>query len=560
MDEPRPRRTRALSRIRTIAHRLRTSPRIVDTVLYVCLLGVLVANAKSLAARPWEYVTAPVLIVGAVTLSRIRPAWSLALAALSGTSYLVSAGGSPEWPIALMIVIGYLAGRRSADHRGALVGLSGALTVGLLIALLTGTPSRWLSMALTVLGAAAVPWLAGRYRRLRADLAYAGWERAHQLHREQRIRTAEARTRERARIAREMHDSLGHELSLIALRAGAFELDDGLDERQRRAAGELRATAVAATEHLQEITTMLREGDGVAGDAAVPTVADLVARARDLGVPISLDETGETTGPVGGATPIASDPRGSGLTPMAAHALHRVVQEAVTNATRHAVGLPVSVRLHRTADEVTVTVTNPLPATSARVPGPHSGQGLLGLHERLRLAGGTVSSGPRDGVFEISARLPIGARPVPAHRIAPEPTDDPPEQAVPTAGPLPGLPQAERRMRRRLLAAAGLPAAAFGALGAVLLGYHLLTVVNTALDPADFDRLEVGQHRDEFTGSLPRRSISSAPPVLSEPPTPADARCEYYLTNRNPLVISSDMFRLCYTGDILVTKDRLTRS
>lgn len=532
-------------------------------MLYVCLLGVLVADAKSLASRPWEYVTAPVLIVGAVTLSRIRPAWSLALAALSGTSYLVGAGGSPEWPIALMIVIGYLAGRRSADHRGALVGLSGALAVGLLIALLTATPSRWLSMALTVLGAAAVPWLAGRYRRLRADLAYAGWERAHQLHREQRIRTAEARTRERTRIAGEMHDSLGHELSLIALRAGAFELDDGLDERQRRAAGELRATAVAATEHLQEITTMLREGDGVTIDAAVPTVADLVARARDLGVPISLRETGETTGPVGGATtPIASDPRGSGLTPMAAHALHRVVQEAVTNATRHAAGLPVSVRLDRTAGEVTVTVTNPLPATSARVAGPHSGQGLLGLHERLRLAGGTVSSGPRDGVFEISARLPIGARPAPARRIAPEPTDDRmlPDQAVPTAGPLPGLPQAERRMRRRLMAAAGLPAAAFGALGVVLLGYHLLTVVNTALDPAGFDRLQVGQHRDEFAGSLPRRSISSAPPVLIEPPAPAGANCEYYLTNRNPLVISSDMFRLCYTGDILVTKDRLTRS
>ncbi|WP_019872663.1 sensor histidine kinase [Salinispora oceanensis] len=559
MDKPRPRRTRAPSRIRTVAHRLRSSPRLVDTVLYVCLLGVLATDAESLASRPWEYATAPVLIVGAVALSRVRPACSLTLAALSGTSYLVNAGGSPEWPIALMIIIGYLAGRRSADHRSALVGLSGTLAVGLLIAPLTGTPSRWLSMALTVLGAAAVPWLAGRYRRLRADLAYAGWERACQLRREQRTRTSEARTRERARIAREMHDSLGHELSLIALRAGAFELDDGLDERQRRAAGELRATAVAATEHLQEITTMLRDGDGVAIDAAV---ADLVARARDLGVPISLSEFDETAGAVGDATfPIASDPRASGLTPMAAHALHRVVQEGVTNATRHAAGLPVSVRLHRTADELTVAVTNPLPATSARVAGPHSGQGLLGLHERLRLAGGTVSAGPRDGVFEISAQLPIGARSAPARRIAPEPTGDGilPDQADPPAGPPLGLPQAERRMRRRLMAAAGLPVAAFGALGAVLLGYHLLTVVNTALSPADFDRLRVGQHRDEFAGSLPRRSISSAPPVLIEPPAPADAHCEYYLTNRNPLVISTDMFRLCYTGDTLVTLDRLTR-
>lgn len=320
-----------------------------------------------------------------------------------------------------------------------------------------------------------------------------------------------------------MHDSLGHELSLIALRAGAFELDDGLDERQRRAASELRATAVAATEHLQEITTMLRDGDGVAIDGAV---ADLVGRARDLGVPISLSEFDETAEAVGDATtPIASDPRASGLTPMAAHALHRVVQEAVTNATRHAAGLPVSVRLHRTADELTVTVTNPLPATSARVAGPQSGQGLLGLHERLRLAGGTVSAGPRDGVFEVSAQLPIGARPAPARRIAPEPTGDGilPDQADPPAGPPLGLPQAERRMRRRLMATAGLPVAAFGALGAVLLGYHLLTVVNTALNPADFDRLRVGQHRDDFAGSLPRRSISSAPPVLIEPPAPADA-------------------------------------
>ncbi|MEU8154488.1 histidine kinase [Micromonospora sp. NPDC048986] len=532
-------------------------------MLHVCLLGVLGADAKSLASRPWEYVTAPFLIVGAVTLSRIRPAWSLTLAALSGTSYLVEADGLPEWPIALMIIIGYLVGRRSVDHRRALVGLTGALAVGLLITLLAGTLSRWLSMALTVLGAAAVPWLVGRYRRLRADLAYAGWERARQLHREQRIRTAQARTRERARIAGEMHDSLGHELSLIALRAGVFELDDGLDERQRRAAAELRATAVAATDHLQEITTMLRDGDEVATDAAVPTVADLVARAGDLGVSISLSETDETTGLVGGATSaIASDPCGFGLTPMAAHALHRVAQEAVTNATRHAAGLPVSIRLHRTAAELTVMVTNPLPATSALVAGPYSGQGLIGLYERLRLAGGTVSAGPKDGVFEISARLPIGARPASTRRSATEAIGDRmfADHAVLTAGPPPGLPEAEWHMRRRLLSAAWLPAAAVGALGAVLLGYHLLTVANTALDPAHFDRLRVGQHRDEFAGSLPRRSISSAPPVLIEPPVPADAHCEYYLTDRNPLVISSDMFRLCFTGDTLVTVDRLTRS
>ncbi|MGH3928880.1 MAG: histidine kinase, partial [Pseudonocardiaceae bacterium] len=92
-----------------------------------------------------------------------------------------------------------------------------------------------------------------------ALLVSAGWERAERMEREQQMIVDQARLRERARIAQDMHDSLGHELSLIALRAGALELDPDLDERHRAAAAELRGSASTATERLGEIIGVLRE-------------------------------------------------------------------------------------------------------------------------------------------------------------------------------------------------------------------------------------------------------------------------------------------------------------
>src|SRR5688500_17952609 len=128
-------------------------------------------------------------------------------------------------------------------------------------------------MAGALVYAGLFPWLVGRYRRQQRALVAAGWEQAEQLEREQRMLAREVRLRERARIAEDMHDSLGHELSLLALRAGALELSADLDERTRAVAGQLRAGAAAATGQLRDIIDVLRDDPDPAGDAA-PTAGD----------------------------------------------------------------------------------------------------------------------------------------------------------------------------------------------------------------------------------------------------------------------------------------------
>ena len=117
----------------------------------------------------------------------------------------------------------------------------------------------WLLLLLLALLLVVLPWLIGRYRAQQALLATAGWERAERIEREQRMEIDQERLPRASRIAEDMHDSVGHELSLIALRAAALEVDPDLPEEHRRAAGELREAAATATERLGEIVGVLRE-------------------------------------------------------------------------------------------------------------------------------------------------------------------------------------------------------------------------------------------------------------------------------------------------------------
>lgn len=104
-----------------------------------------------------------------------------------------------------------------------------------------------------------LPWFAGRFWCQYQQLVRAGWERADQLQREQQLIADQARLRERARIAQDMHDVLGHELSLIALSAGALKLAPDLEEHHQGAAGDIRVRAAAAVERLGEVIGVLRE-------------------------------------------------------------------------------------------------------------------------------------------------------------------------------------------------------------------------------------------------------------------------------------------------------------
>ncbi|MEV5445684.1 histidine kinase dimerization/phosphoacceptor domain-containing protein, partial [Streptomyces sp. NPDC052644] len=140
----------------------------------------------------------------------------------------------------------FLAGRRPGTARPSAVALGGAVAAGALAVLLV--PS-WLTHATFLVGvvviAGMLPWFAGRFWWQYRELVRAGWERAAHLEREQRLVAEQARLRERARIAQDMHDVLGHDLSLIALSAGALQLAPGLADGHRATARDIRARAGA---------------------------------------------------------------------------------------------------------------------------------------------------------------------------------------------------------------------------------------------------------------------------------------------------------------------------
>lgn len=307
---------------------------------------------------------------------------SLGVLAVLGLAGGLDVTGLPVWRAAaylLLCVLSYLHGRHVDQRHGWRI-LVGAAVAGCVVGVVVNV-SEGVSTLLTLAVTVVLPWLAGRYRRQQALLVEAGRERVRQLEREQEHVAERARLAERGRLAADLHDSLGHELALIALRAGALELSPELSSEHQRVAGELRGLAVAATDQLRQSIEVLRDRDDV------PPVDEVVARARDAGMTVRL----------------------AGLAPLPElvdHAVRRVVREALTNAARHAPGEPVTVALAVTGHEVTLTVTNPATNPAPGEPGP-GGSGLIGLRERLRLLGGRLDTAHDGGHFRLTARVPI---------------------------------------------------------------------------------------------------------------------------------------------------------
>ncbi|WP_157032338.1 sensor histidine kinase [Kitasatospora cheerisanensis] len=393
---------------------------------------------------------------------------------------------------------------------------------------------------LVAVGAGMLPWLVGRYWRQSRELARAGWERAERLEREQRLTAEQARLRERARIARDMHDALGHDLSLIALRAGALTLAPGLADPHREAARDLRAGAAAAVERLGEVIGVLSEEDDTAGADEGPAdaaVEDLLARAAAAGLELRAEVTG---------TP-------EGLPRAVEHAVYRVVQEALTNAAKHAPGAPVTAAVGYTADGATVRIANGPAATAPDQLVGGGGHGLAGLRERVRAVGGQFSAAPtRDGGFDVTAQLPrtphLPDRPSTPHKVS----------AVDPA--VPALRQGRRRLRRSLGLALVVPVATAMTLTLAQRAWTLYVVHRSVLDPAAYAALQVGQDRAEIEPRLPAHRLPYRPAVAHAPAPPPgeDVRCDYYAVTADLFVDRyGDAYRLCYQGGRLVSRDLL---
>ncbi len=212
----------------------------------------------------------------------------------------------------------------------------------------------------------------------------------------QRLRVEQARLAERERIAREMHDVLAHRLSLLAVHAGALEVRRDAPRTEQEAAGVIRQCAYDALEDLRTVIGMLRTPGETAAesdeaDRPPPTLGDvpaLVEQSREAGARIGLSLAG-----------------GDGLPERVGRHAYRIVQEALTNARKHAPGAPVRVDISACPERgLTVEVDNAL-APGSGIPG--AGAGLAGLRERVQLVGGRLEHGPTPaGEFHLRAWLP----------------------------------------------------------------------------------------------------------------------------------------------------------
>ena len=256
------------------------------------------------------------------------------------------------------------------------------------------TQPMWLGVVVTaVFTAGVLGW--GMYIGSRRELVWTLKNRAERAEAEQSLRVGQARSNERARIAREMHDVLAHRISQISLHAGALAFRDDLGaEEVRASAAVIQEKAHEALTDLRGVLGVLRDAEtGEVLDAPQPTYDDLpelVADARGSGLEVHLvDEL---------------DAHGEHMPEVVGRTVYRIVQEGITNVRKHAPGAHLTIRLSGSPDDgIGVVVRNPLGFGSAT---PGAGLGLVGLTERTELRGGRLEHRREGSTFVLQGWIP----------------------------------------------------------------------------------------------------------------------------------------------------------
>ncbi len=240
----------------------------------------------------------------------------------------------------------------------------------------------------------AVAWFAGERTRLRREQIAELRERALRAEREAERERLLAVAEERARIARDLHDSAGHAINVIAVRAGAARLrHHQAPDRSLPALEVIEEVARQTVEEIDQIVGTLREGGSANGVVEAPpglaSLDTLIAHHAAAGLEVTFDASGAPRS-LGGA---------------ADQAAYRILQEALTNAARHGAG---SARIELAFGDAAVelNVTNPVPARGS--PRSGGGHGLIGMRERATLLGGNLDAERSNGAFRILARIPYG--------------------------------------------------------------------------------------------------------------------------------------------------------
>ena len=261
-----------------------------------------------------------------------------------------------------------------------------------------------LSTVLSVGATAAAPIALGLLTRTRLELNARLQDLANSRRREDSLLAQRTLSAERARLAREMHDVVAHHVSLISVRTAALQVST-TDPQAREEAGQVRALAARTLDELREMVGVLRApGRSPDTRAPQPHLADLPRLVADSGLDVEARIEVDLDGP--------SARHWSGPVQ---HAAYRTVQEALTNARKHAPGAPVQVHLYQDGQNLHASIRNGPPADGTLSPKlPSGGHGLAGLHERAHLTGGTLHTAPtHDGGYLVHAVYPPGPLPAP---------------------------------------------------------------------------------------------------------------------------------------------------
>ena len=367
---------------------------VVDALMYLIAIGV----GTAVAADTWDEHSEPMMLVDivlglaclvALWWRRSRPG---AVGVLTTTASIVS--GLAAGPA---LIAGFNVAVRGT--RREILAVVAVTVAAIVLFPLVYPPGDSFLLNLLVgflLMAVVIGW--GLFVRVRREQVFGLRERAARLEAEQRLHVEQARDAERRRIAREMHDVLAHRVSLLSLHAGALEFRrDASPEEVAEAAGVIRATAHAALEDLRQVIGVLRDGaEAGEPEPPQPTLADVPAlveesRAAGMKVRCRIDL------PDPAAVPVALG-----------RTAFRIVQEGLTNARKHAPSAAVDVTIGG-GDQLAVEVVSrrPVGVAVAAAPLPGAGSGLIGLGERVALAGGELRHGPdAAGDFVLRATLP----------------------------------------------------------------------------------------------------------------------------------------------------------
>jgi signal transduction histidine kinase len=360
------------------------------SVLTAEILPALIGSVATVAAY-----TVAVLHGATVAFRRLVPV--VAVGGLLGTASLYAlALGLPVFmlgPAVLFVAYGFGA-QLSWRHSAVLLAVTEAALV-LLLRLGAGFPG-WGSVLLFA-GLVAGSWCLGVLARRWQSLAAENARRAKELEAARHELARHAVAAERLRIARELHDVVAHNMSVIAMHAGAARLAVGSDPPSERAALDvIESSSREALGEMRRLVTVLRDEEaGVATRSPVPGVADLPALVAGVvagGLTVKVRTDGD----------LAVVPAGVSL------AGYRVIQEALTNVVRHAGRTSADVLVQAHQEDLVVRIENAAPSGSSRhEPSAGGRHGAVGMRERVELYGGTLCTGPTaGGGWCVEARLP----------------------------------------------------------------------------------------------------------------------------------------------------------